>query len=188
MSAIRGIVCGTRRRLAFLFAVAIAIPLLLLCPSRAAAGTTNYFWFYGENTSQQYDARLELVGNYTGTVFWSAHTGSGLPGYFDDCVTNKGWIPAGTGAITGYSYNYPGTSVVGPVLILANRPCHTGAVIRTELFVHSKYPWVPNNYQTNGCIKSWSTGTPSTAGGAIREIVDYHVSYGQPQYLVVGPA
>jgi len=148
----------------------------------AGASTTAYAWWFIENSSDVTNGSIILAQGFNTVRGWRG--GSGQPNY-DECASNHGPIPKGTYTITGYSWNWGGTEVKGPVIQLPNHVCSNGKVTRTELFIHSSYPWSSGHYQSAGCIKASNSGGPSPASGDIQNIVQTHVNYGQPTYLFV---
>lgn len=174
------------RVIALLASAALSLGTLIIPVAPASASTTSYVWYLTKNYSDQTNSTISLIQNFSPySVLQNYRGGSGIAGHQDECEVNYGWIPNGYGSVTGYSYNWPGTSVVGPVLILADKQCYNGTW-RTELFVHSSYAWNSGHYQSNGCVKASNTGGPSGASGDIRSIVDAHVWYGEPYALGAG--
>lgn len=154
---------------------------------QASASTENFTWYFYKNYSDQTNSKFDLY--YTTAYYYGLYKhfrgGSGLQGVHDDCATNRGWLPNGRYDIPGYSYNWPGSVVRGPVLRLPDKRCAAGTTIRTELFVHSTYPWSTSRYQSYGCIKLSNTSGPSPATGDIKTAVDLHVTNSQPLKLYV---
>jgi hypothetical protein len=167
-------------RATLLLVGALLIAILALPQAHASASTTLYDWYFTKNASDQTSSVLGLYQNTVGgPTIATFRAGSGITGHENECESNYGWIPSGWGNITGYNHNYPGTTVTGPVLILANRPCYNGTV-RTELFVHSSYPWLTSHYQSNGCVKVSNTGGPAGATGQIASVISLHITYSYP--------
>lgn len=173
--------------------------LPLIAVATPAQAATHCAWSYGFNKNPSsnvnskfgmldwWDANGACTSVYgTWNTGWSnprAGSGKGTQSQWsNDCLSNYGWIPDGWTNITAYSYNWPGTVVRGPVLRLADRTCHNGTTLRTELFVHSSFPWDVSRYASEGCIKLSNTGGPNPASGDVWNWVnDYehnkHISW-----------
>ncbi|MCZ7527772.1 MAG: hypothetical protein M5U14_16175 [Acidimicrobiia bacterium] len=165
----------------------------LLGPSsveRAGATTTNYQYYFTKNWGDPWQSELSLwfVGDPTYTTkvaSWRSGSGTGtLAQATDECRVNHGWLPSLTYWFTGWSWNWGGGVIQGPVLQLPNVQCWNGTW-RTELFVHSTYPWSESHYRSMGCIKVSNTGGPSPASGDILNVVFLYHWYGQPLALTV---
>jgi hypothetical protein len=137
----------------------VVLALLQVTPASA-------FFLFSKNASNQSDSRLYiLVGEFPFSIAGQWRAGSGTTQ--DECQKDYGWLPNGTYSSVGYHANWPGSVVQGPVVILPDKMCVDGFHVRTELFVHSSYPWSSGHYASAGCIKLASTGTPSSAGGDV---------------------
>ena len=138
-------------------------------PAAAAAPAISFVKNYADVTNGKL-THSDGLGN---ARTWRAGSGQSM----DDCASGIGWLPNGTYSVYGTYWNYPGTTVQGPAVYISNKACSNGSTIRTELFVHSSYPWSSNRYYSNGCIKLSSTGTPAAAGGDIYAFVSRQKSY-----------
>lgn len=164
----------------------IAVGSSIWTPSWANPGDV---WLFQKNTSDRTNSRLFLLNGLSTVGSWRAGSGMNTnecdkadPARGDNI---GGWLPNGTYTVITYSYNWPGTVVRGPVLRLSDKYCWNGTTLRTELFVHSTYPWSTSHYSSTGCIKVSNTGGPSPAYGDIRRVVDLHVARAQPSTLIV---
>jgi hypothetical protein len=155
--------------LAVAAALSLGTVFCLATPANAVAGTYYYTFTKTSSTptsaptskllfwhSLNPDYPPKLVGQ------WKAGSGSST----NSCTSNVGWLPNGTYKIKQAFSNHHG-DVTGPALYLSDKACSAGT-LRTELFIHSSYPWSSGHYKSLGCIKLASTGTPSTAGGDIK--------------------
>jgi hypothetical protein len=161
---------------------------LLLVPASQSLANPGDVWLFQRNSSDRTNSRFFLLNGLSTVASWRSGSGTNT----DECDKanpqigdySGGWLPNGTYTVRGYSYNWPGTEIRGPVLWLTDKQCWNGTW-RTELFVHSSYPWSAARYSSYGCIKVSNTGGPSPAYGDIRQVVDLHVARSQPATLVV---
>ncbi len=142
-------------------------------------------WVFAGNYYSITWSQFALMNNGRALLRYRAGAGS-TP---NSCVKTTseqagGWLPRGFYTPYGTWWNYPGTIVKGPAIGLENKDCGNGT-IRTELFVHSSYPWTENRYYSYGCIKLASTGTAAQPGGDIASAVFYHVLRGYPSPIAV---
>lgn len=171
---------------------AVVVVLMILCslmsvPREASATGSLTYWFV-KNTSDQWNSRL-----YSCTTDWTwcpvnVRAGSGRN--MNECQTssmppvdNGGWIPNGVWTVQFYAPNYNGQIIKGPAVRLIDRQCYNGTW-RTEIFIHSAFPWSSGQYKSQGCIKVSSTGTAGNAGGDIRTVYDWGAS-DQTQHVYV---
>ncbi|HEY7070795.1 MAG TPA: hypothetical protein VH479_11810 [Acidimicrobiales bacterium] len=152
-------------------------------PGTTAAAATTYSWVYIRTPNQQRGSLLLVQDPLVPVQSWAS--GSGRNGHYDDCERSAGPIPYGSWPVIDTSANWPGSAVRGPVLRLHDAICHDGVTRRTELFVHSTYPWSAGHYQSEGCVKVSSKGTPSTASGDVRAVYDAYFKHGRPTHFVV---
>ena len=148
-----------------------------------AASAAGFAWIYIRDPQQQRGSLLLVQDPLTPVQSWAS--GSGRNGHYDDCERSAGPIPYGSWPVIATSANWPGSVVRGPVLRLHDAVCHDGVTRRTELFVHSTYPWSASHYQSEGCVKVSSKGTPSTASGDVRAVYDAYFKHGGPTRFVV---
>ena len=158
----------TSKLLALLIVVCSSVVL-----SAHAASASAFSWIYVRNASNTSAGTLYLTTGLSNT--WAVRGGSGT-GTSDDCASSAGYLPGGAYSIVASFTNHSG-AVVGPAIQLSNQLCHTGRVLRTELFIHSNFPWA-GNYKPNGCIKLSSSGSAGAAGGDISRAVFYQRYYG----------
>jgi hypothetical protein len=151
-------------------ALSLGTVVCLVTPANAA--TNPYFFSFAKTNSTP-------TSNPSSSLFWwhnnpnpdyppkiIAHWQAGSGQSTNSCTKNVGWLPNGNYKITQAFLNHSGT-VTGPALELSDHACSNGTM-RTELFIHSSYPWSSGHYMSNGCLKLSSTGSPSTAGGNIK--------------------
>lgn len=152
-------------------------------------GTDAYEWaFY--RSSDQVNGLLALFEHSTFSFIYNATAGSGTAGY-DECKKSTassppgGPIPAGSYDVTAHYLNHTGT-VTGPAIQLSDHLCYDGKTLRTELFMHSSYPWSSSHYHSEGCIKVSNTGGPSPASGDVMAMYNVHNFVGYPNHAGVG--
>lgn len=164
-----------------------SLALIALLPAPPASANPGDMWFYQRNFTDVTKGIFSLGNIGSGQTLASWRGGSGGWGVYanQECRQNVGFLPAGYYVIAGWNANWPGTAVQGPVLQLPNKVCNNGYTSRTELFVHSSYPWSADRYHSEGCIKLMSTGWPWQAGGDIAAVVFLHVVRGGPPALWV---
>src|SRR3954447_7154828 len=173
----------TRFRLGALAAAAaltLGTTLWLATPANAVAGTY-YFSFNKTSSTPTSNPSSKLVfwhslnPDYPPTQMASWKAGSGQS--TNPCQKSVGWLPNGHYTIKQAYLNHLGGTggVNGPALELSNHACSDGTV-RTELFIHSSYPWSSTHYMSEGCIKLASSGTPSTASGDVKSAYNQWVN------------
>jgi lipoprotein-anchoring transpeptidase ErfK/SrfK len=143
-------------RLLLAIAVLTVGQIALVGNPASAASTAPPQFLFVKNMNDPLNSRLSLYYSNAGVRrVITVRAGSGN-GSTDDCVRNKGFLPDGTYPARFYP-NYPGTSPIvrGDVWYLGAKPCWSGKVTRSELFIHSS--GVPGSrwtgYVSNGCIK-----------------------------------
>jgi hypothetical protein len=171
----------------------------------AHASPVSYYFEYIKNPSSMYNSTLLLQEN-TGqpgrgpATVGSWRAGSGLNSDQNDCDNGtaavsgrEGWLPDGTYTITQAFSNHSGI-ITGPALELSDHACSSGVRTRTQLFIHSTYPWgqappVPSQpYASDGCIIVSNTGGPSAAHGDIASVYAAYMNASpHPATLVVVP-
>lgn len=150
-------------RLAVLLAALLVAVTGTVTPAQAASrsviGTGNYEpWLYFQrNASSPLNSPLTMYFSIGGTRYASTVRAGSGNGSTNDCLTNRGWLPAGHyESIPHYRKTWGNATVQGWVWELGNKPCSNGSVTRTELFIHSSgiegTAW-NGNYATEGCIK-----------------------------------
>jgi hypothetical protein len=164
-----------------------------------AASPVSYYFEYIKNASSMYNSTLLLQEN-TGepgrgpVTVHSWRSGSGLNSDQNDCDNGtaavnyrEGWLPDGTYTITQAFPNHTGT-ITGPALQLSDHACSSGVRMRTQLFIHSSYPWSSGHYESDGCVKVSNTGGPSPASGDIESVYQAYLSASpHPATLIVVP-
>jgi len=177
-----------------------AVAALAAAPGTGVAGTDAYQWWFMKNHSNQTDCRLILHTGCNTVAGYRAGSGTSYPGGTNECqkqivgsggttVQHGGWLPNGTYRIPAWNtggnwLDWPGRTVRGPVIRLPDKTCYNGTP-RTELFVHSSYPWSSSRYYSEGCIKVSNTGGPNPASGEILDAVGRHFFTGQPNVMIV---
>lgn len=156
------------------------MPLALIgALASCSNGGGEVVWIFTRNNANFKNGRLRLsiVG---GATYWETRAGSGSNN--NECIKHnpkKGILggPLPAGSYTFYADNKMGGVVHGPVLRLPSRLCRNGTVNRTDLYVHSTYPWQgANNYSSYGCVKvsnaGWDHPFPhsTTVKGDMREV------------------
>lgn len=148
----------------------------------SAAVSGRFYWLYDKDQNAHTNGRLylrhDLGGGQVSTIAtWRAGSGQGSNA-FNECAVGEGWLPNGKYSVTPYK-NWNGSVIHGPVLRLSDHACSNGTK-RTELFVHSSYPWSSGHYNSDGCLKVANDSGPSPATGTIEKVynetVTYHVS------------
>jgi hypothetical protein len=166
-------------------------------PGVGAAGTDTYRWTFLKRDGQTNGTLMLLTGCST-VQTWQAGSGAQGAGGMNECqkqvvgsngttVVHGGWLPNGSYYLSPWTaqwLNWGGDVVTGPVIPLPDKNCWNGTP-RTELFVHSSYPWSGNHYYSEGCIKLSNTGGPAPASGEIADVVLRHYYSGQPNVLIV---
>lgn len=165
----------------------------VLATTEGAAHADSYAFWFVKNGSDQTNSTLAWA-NVSWTQGGSWRAGSGRPGY-DECHTSNmapldhgGWLPNGTWQVNlaGSSYNYQGQVIKGPAIRLYDRPCSNGTM-RTEIFIHSAFPWASTQYLSQACIKASSTGTSSSPGGDIVSVWNVRAFLAITTVYVTGP-
>lgn len=150
------------------------------------------FWFV-KNGPDQTNSTLAWA-NVSWTQGGSWRAGSGRPGY-DECHTSAmspidhgGWLPNGTWQVWlgGSSYNPQGQVIKGPAIRFYDHACFNGTM-RTEIFIHSAFPWASSQYLSQGCIKVRSTGTSGSPGGDIVSVWNVRAFLSITTAYVTGP-
>jgi hypothetical protein len=156
--------------------VASATVCVATTATRADAVSGDWLLIFLRNNSDRTDGRLYKTQGLTVYDAWRAGTSMGKQ--YNECQPDYGPTPAGNYALSNSSWNpnWPGTSVRGPVIQLPDHKCYDGTP-RTQLFIHSTYPWDPSHYHSQGCVKLSNTGGPSPATGDIKDMYDstYHL-------------
>jgi hypothetical protein len=163
--------------------VALATTAFMAAVVPAAHATTfSYQLHFYKSTADHTNGHLDLIqinvdtGRTTNYRLARAGSGTGTNAE-NSCVKNQGWLPNGTYTVVATYKNHTGT-VTGPAIQLSNKACSSGT-LRTELFIHSNYPWSSSHYNSNGCIKVSSTGTAASPGGDIlnvyNNVVNHHI-------------
>lgn len=151
-----------------------------------ASNPNTYYWVFNKGTDHT-KGRLQLrVKHPDGSkkTMWSVRAGSGTGQNAEkSCKRNEGWLPNGTYKITHTFKNHHG-AVAGPAVELSDHKCHNGTP-RTELFIHSSYPWSSAHYSSEGCVKVSNTGGPSSASGHAKSVYSYTVKYRVKHLYVV---
>jgi hypothetical protein len=185
-----------RRLIAFASAMLLAMvgAVAVVVGTEDVGYADSYAFWFVKNGADQTNSTLAWA-NVAWTQGGSWTAGSGRPGY-DECHTSAmspidhgGWLPNGTWQVNlaGSSYNYQGQSVKGPAIRLYDRRCFNGTM-RTEIFIHSAFPWATSQYLSQGCVKVSSTGSsPSAPGGDIVEVWNVRAFLAITTVYVTGP-
>jgi lipoprotein-anchoring transpeptidase ErfK/SrfK len=144
----------TARWLALGTAMVLAVVGFGVRPAYAAVSFSGHFTFV-KNTSDPTNSRLYFNVQRSDldpprTVLntsWRAGSGDGSE---NPCYRNHGWLPNGTYSVYAWK-NHQGT-ITGHAFQLNNTHCSDGTP-RTDLFVHTSFPWSTSRYHSEGCIK-----------------------------------
>lgn len=141
------------------------------------AGAADHAWWFFFSQSNPTNSGFYREQNSSWVQYWRSGSGNGNT---NPCTPNAGPLPMG-------EYSYPqnpmrfftktwgDAGVRGPVIELGSKRCNgPGTLIRSELFIHTKYPWPgTSGYYSNGCIKlSNMGGNPSNGAGTTGDIFD----------------
>lgn len=168
-----------------------ALATVMSVATATPAHATTSVWFQFQKQSATFSAsspNATLTLYYSNDPTYPPHyvaswpAGSGTSS--DTCYSYHGWLPDGTYSIKAWYPNHTGT-VEGPAIYLSDKACYNGT-LRTELFIHSSYPWGTGRYTSNGCIKLSNTGGPSPASGNIQDAYNRGQAYGATQVKVYG--
>jgi len=180
-----------RRSVASCVILSLVMALAVTAASAEVASADSYAFWFVKNGTDQTNSTLAWA-NVAWTQGGSWRAGSGRPGY-NECHTSNmaplnhgGWLPNGTWTVTGAFPNYQGQVITGPAIRFQDRPCFDGTM-RTEIFIHSAFPWVSTQYLSQACIKASSTGTAASAGGDIRSVYDVRAYLSITTAYVTGP-
>ena len=146
------------RWLAVVTAAVLAVVGFGVRPAHAAVSFVGHFTFV-KNRSDPTNSRLNFVvlrndPDRPRTVLsasWRAGSGDGSE---NACYRDHGWLPNGTYNVFAWK-NHTGI-ITGHAFQLNDKKCSNGTP-RTELFVHSSYPWSTSRYHSEGCIKLSNT-------------------------------
>jgi len=142
------------RWLAVVAATVCAVIGFGVSPAHAAVTFAGHFTFvknYHDPTNSRLTFMvLRIDPDRPRTVLsasWRAGSGDGTE---DGCVRNHGWIPNGTYNVFAWK-NHTGI-ITGHAFQLNDTRCYNGTP-RTELFIHTSYPWSTARYHSEGCVK-----------------------------------
>ena len=147
------------RSMRWLAACAVAVGVAGAYAMPALASTTYYTagFTFTKNSTQPNQSSLNLTIREVVSgvpkppvVNVTVRAGSG-DGTTNGCIVNHGWLPNGTYHVQEVFSNHTGT-VTGHAFYLNDTKCSNGT-LRSELFIHSSYPWSSSDYYSEGCIK-----------------------------------
>ncbi|WP_299541720.1 peptidoglycan-binding protein [uncultured Streptomyces sp.] len=139
----------------------------LITGSFAKPAIKGYSLQFQKNRKYPTYSKLSLVRDGKTLKSWRAGSGKNT----DECASGLGWLPSGSYKVQAHFTNRDGNAIDGYAIQLPNKPCRTGNVTRTDLFIHSEMTrnggqgkdtphhddsdrWDgANDYKSLGCIK-----------------------------------
>ena len=127
-------------------------------PANAAISFAGHFTFV-KNAQDPTSSRLYFIVQRADldpprtvlSTSWRAGSGDGSE---NPCYRNHGWLPNGTYNV--YAWNNHQGTITGHAFQLNDTHCSNGTP-RTDLFIHTSYPWSTARYHSEGCIKLSNT-------------------------------